>query len=295
MAHFRLAVLILLLCIVPEVAAADPAHRIRTVEIINMHTADVQPAAYMDHVTASTSVTTVPEFHLYTLRHDQVATGAQTSDTALQLTTIPGHSPHSVPKVVPTRSSIMIPAWLSDTAADIPTVAKGSGCTDLSYRPTGFLKPQAEMRRARYYSAMSAIACEHGIPASLFDAMIIQESQYDPEAVSPRNARGLIQLMPGTARELGVDPADPAQNLRGGARYLRRQLDRFGQVHLALAAYNAGPARICGDSIPAIRETRDYVSNILSNWSRLARNRIVPSGLSSPPETLIRKASVSIF
>ncbi|MCE3590077.1 lytic transglycosylase domain-containing protein, partial [Escherichia coli] len=115
------------------------------------------------------------------------------------------------------------------------------GCTPVGYRPSGILSRGAEARRAAFYANMSAIACEHGIPVGLFDAVIMRESRYDPAAISPKRAYGLTQLMPGTADGLGVNRFDIIGNLRGGARYLRQQLDRFGQVHLALAAYNAGP------------------------------------------------------
>lgn len=117
---------------------------------------------------------------------------------------------------------------------------------------------------------MSNIACEYGIPVGLFDAMIIRESAYDAGIYSAKNAFGLTQLMPGTAAGLGVDRYDVEQNLRGGARYLRQQLDRFGQVHLALAAYNAGPGRIRDGMLPRIVETQAYVENVLLNWRRLA-------------------------
>ncbi|RZL20832.1 MAG: lytic transglycosylase domain-containing protein [Sphingomonas sp.] len=124
---------------------------------------------------------------------------------------------------------------------------------------------------------MSAVACEHGIPTGLFDAMIIRESGYNPIATSTANAYGLAQLMPGTAVGLGVDRYDPLQNMRGGARYLRQQLDRFGQVHLALAAYNAGPGRVHGGMVPRITETQAYVSAIIANWSRLTSPARSPS------------------
>ncbi len=144
---------------------------------------------------------------------------------------------------------------------------------------------------------MSSIACEHGLPVGLFDAMIIHESRYRPDAVSIKNAFGLTQLMPGTAAALGVNRYSIEGNLRGGARYLRQQLDRFGQFHLALAAYNAGPGRVREGRMPAIAETRAYVDNVLTNWSRLSGFAPVsefPRNASdySPPS---RRASVSIF
>src|SRR3546814_6079813 len=87
-------------------------------------------------------------------------------------------------------------------------------------------------------------------------------------ALSPKNAFGLTQLMPGTAASLGVNRYSVEDNLRGGARYLRQQLDRFGHYHLALAAYNAGPGRVRGGLVPRIAETQAYVDNVIMNWAR---------------------------
>ncbi|MFC4595627.1 transglycosylase SLT domain-containing protein [Sphingobium tyrosinilyticum] len=84
--------------------------------------------------------------------------------------------------------------------------------------PTGFLAPDAESRRQTYFALMSRSACEHGLPIGLFDAMIIQENQYNPLALSPKRAFGLAQLMPGTAAMLGVNRFDVVDNLRGGAK-----------------------------------------------------------------------------
>src|SRR3546814_18708973 len=88
--------------------------------------------------------------------------------------------------------------------------------------------------------------------------------------------------MPGTAAQLGVDRYHVESNLRGGAKYLRRQLDRFVHYHLALAAYNAGPGRVRNGAVLRIPETRDYVDNVLLNWSRLSgcegRRDRVPQG-----------------
>ena len=96
-----------------------------------------------------------------------------------------------------------------------------------------------------------------------------QESRWNPQAVSPKGAIGLAQLMPATARDLGVNPADPVANLTGGARYLRYLLDTFdGDVEKALAAYNAGPGRVrSAGGVPAIAETRNYVASIVRRIS----------------------------
>ena len=121
----------------------------------------------------------------------------------------------------------------------------------------------------RYRAALAAAATEYGLSEALLQALAASESGFDPAAVSPAGAIGLMQLMPQTARELGVDPRDPVQNIRGGAAYLRRQLDRFnGDLERALAAYNAGPERVeRHGGIPPLRETRAYVA---ANLDRLA-------------------------
>ncbi len=115
--------------------------------------------------------------------------------------------------------------------------------------------------------AAANAAQRYNIPIPLFLAQIQQESRFDPNARSRVGAFGLGQLMPATARELGVDPRDPIQNLDGSARYMRQMLDRFGEVPLALAAYNAGPGRVrrAGNTIPNIPETQNYVSTIMRN------------------------------
>jgi len=117
-----------------------------------------------------------------------------------------------------------------------------------------------------YRAIATQIAQQEGVPVDLFLRMIGQESAWQPGAVSPKGASGLAQLMPGTARELGVDPSDPVQNMTGGARYLRQQLDSFGRPDLALAAYNAGPGAVRKHGgIPPFQETQDYVRKILGS------------------------------
>lgn len=101
--------------------------------------------------------------------------------------------------------------------------------------------------------------------------MIEAESSYNSSAVSPKGAYGLSQLMPDTARALGVDPRNPSQNLDGAARYLLAQLATFKDIDLALAAYNAGPHRVIEYSgIPPFTETRNYIARIHRIRSRLS-------------------------
>lgn len=130
--------------------------------------------------------------------------------------------------------------------------------------------PQATLsRRAQMLLAVRAAELRHRIPAGLLDAVIMAESAYSPWAVSRAGAAGLAQLMPATAAELGVlNRFDPGQSIDGGARYLRRMLDRFGSVSLALAAYNAGPGAVLkAGGIPYNGETAGYVVQVLRHWS----------------------------
>jgi len=117
-----------------------------------------------------------------------------------------------------------------------------------------------------YDGLIEASAAKHGLDPALLKAVIQAESGFNANAVSSAGARGLTQLMPDTAAGLGVgDPFDPAQSIEGGARYLKAQLDRFGDEALALAAYNAGPGRVVRyGGIPPFRETQDYVNRVLS-------------------------------
>lgn len=117
------------------------------------------------------------------------------------------------------------------------------------------------------------LAAKYDVSPSLIEAMVWQESRWNTAAVSPVGARGLAQLMPGTARDLGVNPFDPQANLEGGVRYLRQQLDLFdGDVEKALAAYNAGPGRVQrAGGVPQIRETQNYVATIMARLSQPVR------------------------
>ena len=118
--------------------------------------------------------------------------------------------------------------------------------------------------RGKYLEVAKAVAKKHGVPEDLFLRLVQQESGWNPGAVSHKGATGLAQLMPGTAKKLGVDIADPHQNLEGGARYLRMMYDKFGSWKLALAAYNAGPGAVeKHGGIPPYAETRAYVKAIL--------------------------------
>ena len=134
---------------------------------------------------------------------------------------------------------------------------------------SGPVAGDAAMVPAAYRSAIETAAARYALSPAFLDAVARAESGYDPDAVSPAGAIGVMQLMPQTARDLGVDPHDPRQNILGGAAYLRLLLDRFdGDIDRTLAAYNAGPAAVERHAgVPPYRETRAYVA---ANLDRLA-------------------------
>lgn len=113
---------------------------------------------------------------------------------------------------------------------------------------------------------ISRASQKYGVEAGLIRAVMRAESSFDPRAGSSAGAQGLMQLMPETARGLGVtDITDPGQNVDAGVRYLKQQLDKFGRVDLALAAYNAGPGAVSKyNGIPPYPETQAYVKKIMA-------------------------------
>lgn len=146
---------------------------------------------------------------------------------------------------------------------DRPTVFTAETATPVTREP----RSAARSTVSALGGGLAGAARAHGLAPGLLEAVAWQESRGRQSAVSIKGAVGVMQLMPGTAAELGVDPWDETQNITGGARYLRRQLDRFGSVALALAAYNAGPGAVSRyGGIPPYRETRNYVAAILSRW-----------------------------
>lgn len=151
-----------------------------------------------------------------------------------------------------------------------------SSCEELkpkrkSFGVTRTYSPRVVSDPSRYDSHIRSASYRYDIDPLLIRAIIRVESDFDRYAVSRTGARGLMQLMPDTARELNVaDSFDPAQNIHGGTRYLRKLMDMFGgDLVLALAAYNAGPTLVKKvNRIPQIPETRNYVKKVLVHYKQ---------------------------
>lgn len=155
---------------------------------------------------------------------------------------------------------------------DRPTIFAGTQASSIAETP------KAPTRTVSILLAEAARS--HGVDQRLLEAVAWQESRGRMNAVSTKGARGVMQLMPGTAAELGVRADDLADNIRGGALYLRRQIDRFnGSIPLALAAYNAGPGAVMRyRGVPPYRETQNYVAQIIRRWQPSPK-----TALTTPP------------
>jgi len=152
------------------------------------------------------------------------------------------------------------------------------------------LRPESRPPRPgsgdRFRALIASTAREHGIHPELVYAVAAVESSFDPLARSVKGAQGLMQLMPGTAERFGVaDPFDPADNVRGGVRYLRYLLDLFsGDVRLALAAYNAGENIVLAlGRVPPYTETRNYVARIMKRFGPGREPYVAPADGGPPP------------
>lgn len=154
--------------------------------------------------------------------------------------------------------------------------ADGSQVVDGRYGPKAEHVSNSAQSQNAVRQHIQVAATRFGVDRNLVDAVAWQESRYNPRAISTAGAVGVMQLMPDTARQLGVrNPHDVEQNVIGGTAYLRQQLERFGNnVPLALAAYNAGPGAVMKyGSIPPYRETQNYVRQIMQRLSATSAYR----------------------
>lgn len=177
-------------------------------------------------------------------------------------------------------ASIVVPAQagiysFSDASGVIhftnkPSTPRYADMKRVSYMPESSVRRTRPVNPERFNPLIEQAAREHQIDQGLLHAVITVESGYDPHAVSRRGAVGLMQLMPQTARRYGVrNMYDPAQNIQGGARYLRELMGKFNNdLSLTLAAYNAGEDAVAqyGNRIPPFRETRSYVPRVLDQY-----------------------------
>lgn len=166
-------------------------------------------------------------------------------------------------RIVPKFQEVDYDAGVGSDAAPSPPL-DASGATILAMRPVSYSTPYDDM--------ITRVAERHRIDPLLLHAVIKQESSYKPQATSHVGARGLMQLMPGTARMLGVgEIAHPESNVDGGARLLRKLYKRYNDFPLVLAAYNAGEGAVAkyGNRIPPYAETQQYVQKVMANYRRL--------------------------
>lgn len=166
--------------------------------------------------------------------------------------------------------AVMVDSATSDAA--MAFVAQQAPITGSSHHLDGISAARAAAIRYQHHPALKQTGIAPHEWLALFQALVRQESDFNPGALSPKGAIGYAQLMPGTAAMLGVDPHDPTQNLDGGARYLLTQLQTFQSPILALAAYNAGPQAVRKyGGVPPYRETQGYVVRVISERDRLVR------------------------
>ena len=157
-------------------------------------------------------------------------------------------TPTAIRRIVPQGTVVALPDAAPATASTTTVTATDEG----------------PLVGVPFAAELNAAAQRHGVDPRLLAAVARAESGYDPSARSPAGAQGLMQIMPATAAELGVDPFDPAQAADGAARYLAQQLSSFGSTELALAAYNAGPGNVRRyGGIPPFTETQTYVQRVI--------------------------------
>jgi soluble lytic murein transglycosylase len=175
---------------------------------------------------------------------------------------------------------------------NVPADPRYRGLPGASGTAAGWLRLPAQQPWGRYAADIQEISRQHGVSPVLVEAVVRAESGFDPSAVSPKGAAGLMQLMPQTASALGVrDRFDPRENIRGGVRHLRYLLERYrGSVPQAVAAYNAGEKAVdAHGGIPPYPETQQYVQRVLqgAGLGDASRSADVIYRYSEPDQTMV--------
>ncbi|MEM7342050.1 MAG: transglycosylase SLT domain-containing protein [Actinomycetota bacterium] len=168
----------------------------------------------------------------------------------------PGTVPEGLASLWPGRAPAATDAGPASAAAQVVAASANTNGPAL-----------ASDAAAPYRDLFISAGSRHGVDPALLAAVARSESAFNPDAVSPVGAQGLMQFMPATAAEMGVDPWDPRSAIDGAARYLRTSLDQFESVELAVASYNAGRGAVSRyDGIPPFPETQNYVQKVLAAW-----------------------------
>ena len=185
----------------------------------------------------------------------------------------------------------LTPARAADPAA--ATVVRADARTGRLVRSVvETRKPAPTERKAQVQALVREAAEKHKVDPLLVHSVIEAESSYNPYAVSPAGAEGLMQLMPATARDLGVKNSfDPKQNIEAGVRYLKQLQEQYGDDRLALAAYNAGPGAVAKYKwVPPYRETQEYVAKVTGRYAEARRaNPPAPAPPAAEPQVRVEQ------
>jgi Transglycosylase SLT domain len=225
-------------------------------------------------------------------RDDTISVGSVAPDAPQALPwrrpmPVPGLGPKTVTgkaRFITERDGTLFVTNVAPTVPEPVAAAARLAAPEVSGPPVG-------TAAAPYYRPLiQEVAARHAVPAKLVESVIYAESSFNPRAVSPKGARGLMQLMPATAQRLGVrDVFDARQNIEGGVRHLRELLERYGDFRLALAAYNAGDKAVdLHRGVPPINETRAYVDRVLRLYGDSGPRTAVPARTALDSRSLFR-------
>jgi soluble lytic murein transglycosylase-like protein len=222
------------------------------------------------------------------------ATVARVAQLEAMLGLSPAGAPVSTPPATGTTpGSSGFAARLASVSAATQPSAAASATTGATAPAGASATPGAA---TPYAAEIDAAAAKYNVDPALLRGLIRQESNFNPNAGSPAGARGLTQLMPGTAAALGVDPSVPAQAIEGGAKYLRQQLDKFGNDPAkALAAYNAGPGAVQRyGGVPPFAETQNYVRKVLAYAAEYRQAAPTASAAAAPVTAPVTTAAPAV-